>query len=457
MIPLLNLLLSLPCFSTVIESEYPQLFSYSKETGSGYMTLGNLSSSWGGVPHLVTYTFDEYGMISSQTTASFPGALQNATDVQDGMVVVCSDSDNGVVRVAGIDETGSENWLTVFAGEFAENAVVRDSGSDILLAGNDAEALRIARLNYSGEVLWSIPYPEIDLSVCDISAYNGDIYVLCQVEQSSWDRGISILVLNETGGDPQLFAVGLPAWRYSPVSIEADPRGLFILANVMTEENNMIYESMLLKLNYFMEIQWAGSRNGTSWERGTDLLLLNEGFTVCGWTNSLSFSESNRSDLFVCNYDENGELLWDRTHGTSSTDYGLDVSQVSDGGFLFSGCVTEEFYKGWLLKTDSLGFLVPQGFENPANPSFSAVLTSNPLRSGALSFTVNCTESRMLEISIFDIAGRIVTETSSTVQSGESTVDIVHSLPPGIYSVRILLPTEDREICLRAVVPGGGK
>lgn len=456
MITLLSFLISLPCFSVVIDSEGPQTFRYARETETGYMVIGSLSSGWGYLPYLVTYTLDEYGMVSSQTTASFPGEPLNATAVQDGAVVVCAEGDNGILRVAGIDENGSESWLTVFTGEFTENAVVRDSGSGILLAGNDPEALRVARLNYSGEVLWSIPYPVINISVRDISTYDGDIYVLCEVEQPDWGRGISVLVLNENGGNPQLLSVDIPAGRYSPISIETDPRGLFILANVMTEQNNMIHETMLMKLDYFMEIQWTGSRNGTSWDRGTDLLLLDEGFAVCGWTNSLPLSESNRSDLFVCSFDEIGELLWDKTHGTSSTDYGLCISPVSDEGFLISGCVTDEFYKGWLLKTDSLGSLVPQGFENPDNPSFSAVLTRNPQRSGSFSLTVNCAGTKTLEISIFDLTGRIVTETSSVVPSGESSVVLGHSLPPGIYSVRVLLPSENEAICFRAVVPGGG-
>ncbi len=57
----------------------------------------------------------------------------------------------------------------------------------------------------------------------------------------------------------------------------------------------------------------------------------------------------------LCRFSESGELLWSVNHGTPSTDYGLSLTGVSDGGFAVSGCVTEDLYQGWVLRTDSLG------------------------------------------------------------------------------------------------------
>lgn len=183
--------------------------------------------------------------------------------------------------------------------------------------------------------------------------------------------------------------------------------------------------------------------------------LADGGFALCGWTNSLPFSESDRSDLMLCRFDENGELLWNVNHGTPSTDYGLCLTGVSDGGFAVSGCVTENLYQGWVLKTDSLGSIEPQGIEYTENTGFCIHQLTNPITDGNLSFNVNTSVSRQLEISIYDMAGRRVTMLNTPVAEGESTINKPISLPSGIYTVRV--SDGISESVFHSVVLGGSR
>lgn len=74
--------------------------------------------SWGGTAHLAIHTLDGTGMVSSSGSAFF-------------------------------------QWVTDFVGGFDTNAFVRSSGTDILLAGNDALTPlipRVALLSEQGEL-----------------------------------------------------------------------------------------------------------------------------------------------------------------------------------------------------------------------------------------------------------------------------------------------------------------
>ena len=447
-------LVALPCFSSVLLSEGAQSIVYTREIDSGYLAVGSLSDGWGGAPHTVVYKMDQYGMVISQTTSSSPGEPFAATDYEDGVAVVCLDFQNELSRVAYFDNAGSEQWVSQLSGGIFENAVIRSSSADLIVAGNDSGSPRLVKLDNLGNILWSTTYPAISFSVRDVCSCDGEIFVLGTTEEPGWQSNVCLLVVDFIGGSPDLYTLFSGEGRCSPEAIEVDSRGIFILLNAMTIENNMIYETKLIKLSSSLETLWTASFAGTSWQRGSDLISLDSGsFGVCGWTNSIPLSESNRSDLMLCEFNESGELEWDRAHGTLSTDYGLSLSAVSDGGFLVSGCITEDLYQGWLLKTDSLGLIEPQGISDSSQSEFIAVPLSNPLVNGILPLIVNSPDSGVIEIFIYDIAGRTVAGLSSSIATGENLINLPVVLPPGVYSVRI--SSGIYESIFRTVVSGG--
>src|ERR1019366_6075311 len=79
------------------------------------------------------------------------------------------------------------------------------------------------------------------------------------------------------------------------------------------------------------------------------------GFIVCGTTQSFGAGGCN---VYVIRTNAEGDTLWTKTYGGSSTDYGYDVQLTSNGGFVITG-ITRSFGAGWfdvyLIKTDSLG------------------------------------------------------------------------------------------------------
>lgn len=452
----ISILLALPCFSSVLQSENPQVFVFSREIPGGYLSHGSLSAGWGGNPRLVTYTFDQYGEVTSQTAATFAGEPVSATDHQSGSVLVCVSGEDDLSRVVYIDDTGIEEWITVIYGESQDNSAVCSAGSDVIVAGDNAGIPRVIRLGSQGTVLWDTNYLSVSLSVRDVCAYNGEVFVLGTNDEPEWERNGCLLVMDSLGESSELHTIFSGEGRFSPVAIAVDSRGLFILMNAMTLENNMIYEASLVKLNFELEIQWSSTLTGASWDRGTDLIALsNGGFVMCGWTNSLTPSDMNRSDMTLCAFSENGAISWERTYGTPQPDYGLSLSAVSDGGFLISGCVTDDSYQGWLVKTDSLGYLEQQGISALTSSLFSSMPLSNPVNNGMFSFTVNTPDSGNCKIVIYDMTGRVVLCRAAELSSGENNLNFSADVPSGIYSVRV--SSGEYQSAFRFVVCEGGE
>jgi hypothetical protein len=451
----LLVLTGLPEFYSVFQSQGAQKLVCSAETASGYIVIGSLQQGWGGVPGTVIYTTDQHGRVVSQTVSSFSGEPVAASVFQNGLAVVCSAAD-GVTSVCFFNNSGEEQWLTQFSAGGFQNAAVCSSGSDAVIAGNDSGTVRVSKLNDSGSIVWNTGYPSVDFSICDVCSHSDKIFVVGSCENPGWRSSLCVLSMDSTGGMPELHTLFSGDGRIIPVAVEADSRGLFILINAMTDTNNMIGETRLVKLGYSMEHQWTAVVAGRSWETGADLTALPGGdFAVCGWTNSISPSESNRSDLFISRFSDNGGLLWTRRHGTVSTDYGLSVSPVSDGGLIVSGCVTETLYQGWLLKTDSLGCVEVQGVQNSLPGEFSAVPLNNPSVSGFLCFAVNCVEPGTVKVAMYDMYGRAVSVFSMPVVSGRNSVNAPATVPAGVYSVRV--SSGLNESVFRTVVCGGVK
>jgi len=444
----------LPDFYSVFQSQSAQKLVCASETASGYIVVGSLQQGWGGASGTVVYTTDQYGTVMSQTVPTVSGEPVDASELQNGVVVVCNAAAEGVTSLIFFSNSGEEQWLTQYSAEFFQNAAVCSSGANAVVAGNVSGVVRVSKLNSSGDIAWNTGYPSAGFSVRGVCAYNGEIFVVGSREDSGWNSSLCILALNSTGELQQLYTLFPGEGRILPVAVEADSRGLFILINAMTDANNMIGETRLVKLNSAMEHQWTAVAAGRSWETGTGLVPLPGGdFAVCGWTNSIPVSESNRSDLSIWRFSDSGELLWTRTHGTVCADYGLSVSSVSDGGLLVSGCVTETLYQGWLLKTDSLGFVGSQGVEESPGGEFSAVLLANPVVSGFISFALNCTEPGIVEVIMYDTAGRSVAMFTTSVVTGENLLNLSSCVPTGVYCVAVSNSID--QLVFRAVVCGG--
>ena len=101
---------------------------------------------------------------------------------------------------------------------------------------------------------------------------------------------------------------------------------------------------------------WASRYGGSLNESANAITRLSSGdFVLCGSTFSYGAGEH---DVYVVKTDSVGLTRWQETYGGTGTEYGFDLQQTSDGGFIIVGSTTSSGAGGrdvYLVKTDSGG------------------------------------------------------------------------------------------------------
>ncbi len=116
------------------------------------------------------------------------------------------------------------------------------------------------------------------------------------------------------------------------------------------------FDFYLLKINSAGDTLWCKTYGGADTEYGHDIKQTeDDGYIIVGSTQSFGLG---RSDIYLIRTDSNGNKLWDKTYGGVGNDEGWSVEITSDDGFILCGN-TDSYGAGYsdlyLIKTDSLG------------------------------------------------------------------------------------------------------
>jgi len=81
------------------------------------------------------------------------------------------------------------------------------------------------------------------------------------------------------------------------------------------------------------------------------------GYVVVGRSRA---TDSEPGDIYLIRTDLDGELLWERTYGTTSDEQGRSVLETADGGLVVAGRVSDGIWEAvaYLMKTDAQGDLL---------------------------------------------------------------------------------------------------
>ncbi len=133
--------------------------------------------------------------------------------------------------------------------------------------------------------------------------------------------------------------------------------GGFIMTGVTQSfgSNNGSFRVYLIKTDAGGNLLWSKTFGGVSNDFGTCVKqTIDGGFIVLGNTSLSGMG----SELYLIKTDANGDSLWTKTLGSSSNDIGRYIQQTTDGGYIIVGS-TGSFgagdYDVYLIKTDSIG------------------------------------------------------------------------------------------------------
>ena len=131
------------------------------------------------------------------------------------------------------------------------------------------------------------------------------------------------------------------------------------------------YDFWAVKVDKNGNFEWESSFGGTGIDQAQDIMAtVDGGYVIVGNTFSSDTQVTDnkgQSDVWLIKIDDNGQLLWQRNFGGAGFDAAHSVRPTQDGGFLicgntksFDGDVSENFGENdiWIFKTDSVGQLV---------------------------------------------------------------------------------------------------
>ncbi len=100
---------------------------------------------------------------------------------------------------------------------------------------------------------------------------------------------------------------------------------------------------------------WTKTFGGTNYDEGYSVYETNDrGYIIIGETQSFGV---NYADVYFIKTDSLGNILWNKTYGSTNVDIGFSAQQTNDGGFIISG--SQSTLVGntnvYLIKTDING------------------------------------------------------------------------------------------------------
>ena len=109
----------------------------------------------------------------------------------------------------------------------------------------------------------------------------------------------------------------------------------------------------LIKTNADGDTLWTKTYGGTSSDQSRSVQRTSDGgYIIVGYTRSFG---AGQEDIYLIKTDSSGDTLWTKTYGGTDADKGSSVQQTSDGGYIIAG-YTKSFGAGswdvYLIKTD---------------------------------------------------------------------------------------------------------
>ena len=153
-------------------------------------------------------------------------------------------------------------------------------------------------------------------------------------------------------------------------SVKQTVDGGFIIAGYTNSFGAGLFDLYVIKTDMNGNVIWSKTYGGASSDYGHSVIqTLDSGYVITGYT--LSFGMATQ--VYFVKLDSDGNLLWSMTYGGSGNDFGWSVEQTTDSGFVITGN-TDSFGRGnrdvYLIKTDRFG-------NSSCNESVAATIASD--------------------------------------------------------------------------------
>ena len=114
----------------------------------------------------------------------------------------------------------------------------------------------------------------------------------------------------------------------------------------------------LVRVDLLGNLLWAKTYGGSSSDFGYSVKqTADSGYIIAGYTFSFG---AGQSDMYLVKTDAGGTVVWAKTYGGALSDFGYSVEETNDGGFVIAGFTRSFGVNGdvYLVRTDSSGVLL---------------------------------------------------------------------------------------------------
>lgn len=267
-----------------------------------------------------------------------------------GYVLVGSNlvAGSGSSYIVKTDSSGSEEWSNSYNGgsNVRGRSIKQTSDDGYIIAGSTFSDISfsdsdvyILKIDSSGAEEWSNTYggrgSQHAFSI--EKALDGG-HIIGGTNYETTDGGSDVYIL-------KIDSVGVEEWTYSGGTVDNDygesvrqtTDGGYIIVGLSAPSpfSPELGDMFVVKVSSTGVKEWSAAYGGTGSEYGYDILETSDGgYLVGGYTIPIGRSDS---DMYLSKTDSTGGVLWSKTYGGTGSEGIYSLDYTSDGGYILCG------------------------------------------------------------------------------------------------------------------------
>jgi hypothetical protein len=311
-------------------SELDEAYSIKQCTDHGYIICGATLSSDGDIPF--NNGFIDYFLVKLHANGDKEWSKAFGGSDDDRGLTVCQTPDGGFLA-AGFSKS-NDGDVSTFLGE-----------RDAWLIKLDANGNLIWEKSFGGskyDEIWSIEsIPSGGYILAGTSSStDGDL-----AGNISQYRDIWVIKISESGDIIWDKSYGGNSSDESRCIINTSDGGFILVGNTLSSDgditsNNGDFDIWVVKLDADGNLLWQDTYGTLSSDYGYEIMEVADGYMVCGYVGGIGGDITNFNgfgDAWLFKISKTGTLLWQKTFGGTDGDWGRDISIADDGNYLLTG------------------------------------------------------------------------------------------------------------------------
>lgn len=259
-----------------------------------------------------------------------------------------------------LDKSGDTLWTKTFGGTAEDGAhkvaEAHDGGYIVVgyteSSGSGGKDAYIVKTDRNGATKWTKTYgTALQEALYGIAPTTGG-YVVCGYRNgpSGWTKGdLWIIKIDESGDTLWTKTYGGPG-EESGTAIQKLDDG-FILSGSTASFGAGGKDAWLVRIDEYGDTLWTRTYGQSLEDVAYGLNVTNtEGFVMTGYIDGTGAWTAG--DLWIIETDKDGNTFSTKRYGSAGEDFGFDICQTTDGGYVTGGERALNAGDMWILKTD---------------------------------------------------------------------------------------------------------